>query len=80
MMLNVVKMDKEKVSPWCLYIQVPATHVAKKQFSISSSTKIELNLHSMVVSPDFQPLQDRDKLKVTSAHTCQSLKKVGRAR
>lgn len=80
MMLNVVKMDVEKVSPCCFYIHVPAAHVAKKQFSISSSRKIELNLPSTVVSPDLQPLQGRDKLKVTSTHTCRSLRKVGRAR
>lgn len=42
---------------------------SKKQFTISSSRKIELHLHSTVVSPDFQPLQGRDKLKVTSTHT-----------
>lgn len=79
-MLNFLKVDKEKVSPWGLYIHVPAAHVAKKQFSISLPEKIELNLHSVAVFSDFQPLQGRDKLKVTSRHTCQSLKKVGRAR
>lgn len=39
MMLNVAKLDKEKVSPWRVSIHVSAGHAAEKQFSISLPEK-----------------------------------------
>lgn len=59
-MLNVLKMDKEKVSPWCFLHPRPSSSCGKEAFQHFSSRKIELNLHSVVIFPDFQPLQGRD--------------------